>query len=44
MRQKKYEGKKLISFIFTMNIVLEIIIILFARKIYDNNKSFEYII
>ena len=35
MRQKKYEGKKLISFIFTMNIVLEIIILLFCIKTYQ---------
>ena len=34
MRQKKYEGKKLISFIFIMNIVLEIIILLFCIKTY----------
>ena len=37
MRQKKYEGKKLISFIFTMNIVLEIIILLFCIKTYQFN-------
>ena len=35
MRQKKYEGKKLISFIFIMNIVLEIIILLFCIKTYQ---------
>ena len=35
MKQKKYEGKKLISFIFIMNIVLEIIILLFCIKTYQ---------
>lgn len=34
MKQKKYEEKRLISFIFIMNIVLEIIILLFCIKTY----------
>ena len=34
MKQKKYEEKRLISFMFIMNIVLEIIILLFCIKTY----------